>query len=306
MKTAVITGPTGAIGRALIEECIRQRYEVLTIVHRSSDRAADLERMPHVQVLRLNLEEYHGGMEELEKRGICVEGCELFFHLAWEAPFGSGRDDLKLQLRNVEYALDAVQLAKELGCTTFLGTGSQAEYGRKNVALRPDTPANPETGYGIAKLCAGQMTRIACELADLKHIWCRVLSVYGPCDRAETLIGTALRRMKAGEETEFTPCEQIWDYLYSADATRALFLAAQYGQSGQTYVVGSGQAHPLREYIETIARITGYEQKIGFGRRPYPAKQVMHLQADITELQKLGFTPRIGFEEGIRICLEKL
>jgi nucleoside-diphosphate-sugar epimerase len=52
--------------------------------------------------------------------------------------------------------------------------------------------------------------------------------------------------------------------------------------------------------VETIARITGYEREIGFGKRPYNDKQVMHLQADIGALHDLGFRPSVPFEEGIR------
>ena len=33
-----------------------------------------------------------------------------------------------------------------------------------------------------AKLCAGQMTRIACAQKGIQHVWARILSVYGPYD----------------------------------------------------------------------------------------------------------------------------
>lgn len=88
-----------------------------------------------------------------------------------------------LQNYNVIYALDAVELAHCCGCRTFVGAGSQAEYGRFEGKLRPDTPAFPENGYGMAKLCAGEMTRIQAHKYGIKHIWARILSVYGPYDR---------------------------------------------------------------------------------------------------------------------------
>ena len=109
--------------------------------------------------------------------------------------------------------------------------------------------------------------------------------------------------MSANEETEFTPCDQMWDYIYSDDAARAILLAAQKGESGKVYMIGSGEVHPLKEYIEKIAEITGYRKEIGFGKRPYNDKQVMYLQADIRELEKLGFRTQVSFEEGIRRIL---
>ena len=304
MKTAVITGATGAIGRALISVCIEAGYAVLAVVHRSSKRAFELNRIKHCQVLNLDLSEYENAMEEMQKQNIVIEDCELFFHLAWMAPFGKDRENLPLQLENVKASLAAVRFAKALGCSVFVGAGSQAEYGRVGGKLSPDTPTFPETGYGIAKLCAGQMTRLACEQAGLKHIWTRILSVYGSHDGKQTLISTAINDMMNNKETSFSPCDQMWDYIYSEDMAQALLLAAQKGEHGSLYVIGSGEVHPLKEYIQKIAEITGYKREIGFGRRPYNDKQVMYLKADITGLQKLGFETKVSFEEGIRRILE--
>lgn len=300
MKTAVITGATGAIGRALIPVCIQAGYEVLAVVHRDSPRASGLNKIEHCQVLRLDFSEYDNAMEEIKKQNITAKGCELYFHLAWMAPFGKDRENLPLQLDNVKASLAAVRFAKALGCSTFVGAGSQAEYGRVGGKLSPDTPVFPETGYGVAKLCAGQMSKLACKQSGLKHIWTRILSVYGPHDGKQSLISVAIDDMMNNRETSFTPCDQIWDYMYSGDAARAVLLAALKGNHGSVYVIGSGEAHPLKEYIHKIAAVTGYKKEIGFGKRPYNDKQVMDLQADITKLQKLGFKPQVSFEEGIR------
>lgn len=105
--------------------------------------------------------------------------------------------------------------------------------------------------------------------------------------------------MLRNAETSFTPCEQIWDYIYSEDAARAIYAAGQKGRSGSVYVIGSGEARRLSEYIKVIAELTGYGRAIGFGKRPYNPRQVMHLQADITSLkQDTGFVPAVRFEEG--------
>lgn len=306
MRTAVITGATGAIGRALIKICIEQGYEVLAVVHSTSTRADDLESIEHCHVLRLDLTDYDNAIAELEKQSICLKDYELFFHLAWMAPFGKDRDNLELQLENVKSSLAAVRFANALGCKTFIGTGSQAEYGRVEGILSPDTPAFPETGYGICKLCAGQLTRLSCEQIGMRHIWCRVLSVYGPFDRDKTLICYAVRSMMNNDDTEFTPCEQIWDYIYSDDAARAILLAGEKGTSGNVYMIGSGEVHVLKDYIQIISDITDYSKEIGFGRRPYNDKQVMYLQADTTGLKELGFVPETSFECGIKAILENL
>lgn len=300
MKKVVITGATGALGRALIKVCIESGYEVLAVVHRTSERAAELKTINNCHVLYLDLSEYNHAVEEMAKQGISSDDYELFFHLAWRAPFGEGRNNLELQLDNVKSSLAAVRFAKALGCTTFVGAGSQAEYGRVKGKLSPETPACPETGYGIAKLCAGHMTRLACEQEGIKHIWTRILSVYGPHDGVNSLISVAIDDMVNNRETLFTPCDQIWDYIYSEDAARAMLLAAQKGKHGSVYVIGSGEARPLKEFIQKVGELAHYKKVIGFGKRPYHDKQVMYLQADIEALKAIGFESRISFEEGIK------
>jgi nucleoside-diphosphate-sugar epimerase len=46
---------------------------------------------------------------------------------------------------------------------------------------------------------------------------------------------------------------------------------------------------------------------LGFGKLPYSALQVMHLQADISALQSdTGFVPQTCFAEGIRKTIESM
>ena len=292
----VITGPTGAIGMALIKECIARQIEVLAICHKGSKRIRRLPQSPLVQVLELDLQEYQGYQPDKEQPDY-----DVFYHLAWNGTIGDVRNDMGLQHANIGYALDAVCLAKRLGCHTFIGAGSQAEYGRVEGDLNATTPAFPENGYGIAKLCAGQMTRIACEQMGLKHIWVRILSVYGPYDGDMTMIIGTIRRLLAKEVPEFTKGEQQWDYLYSGDAANAMRLLAEKGKDGKVYCLGSGKARPLAEYIKILRDAVDEKAPLALGVIPYAKKQVMYLCADIEELQNdIGFIPETDFEEGIR------
>ena len=197
--------------------------------------------------------------------------------------------------------LDAVHLANKLGCEVFVGAGSQAEYGKCSDKIAPDTPTFPETGYGIGKLCAGQMSRNLCKQLGIRHVWTRILSVYGPMDQEYTMVMSGIYQLLRGERPVYTKGEQKWDYLYSEDAARALYLAGCKGRDQAIYCVGSGTVRPLCEYILAIRDAVNPEASIGLGEIPYPEGQVMYLQADIETLTKdTGFVPEISFEEGIQ------
>lgn len=292
----VITGPTGAIGIALINECISHQIEVLAVCHKKSGRICRIPLSPLVYILELDLQEY-GDFEPTEEMG----SYDIFYHFAWNGTVGDARNDMRLQHENVGYALDAVNLAYKLGCHTFVGAGSQAEYGRTKGDLSAETAAFPENGYGIAKLCAGQMTKIACRQLGMQHIWTRILSVYGPNDGEKTMIISTIRKLLKGEVPEFTKGEQKWDYLFCEDAARAMRLIGEKGRNGKIYCIGSGMAYPLATYIYQLRDAVDPGMELAVGALPYGEKQLMYLCADISELKKdTGFEPEVDFETGIQ------
>ena len=291
---AVITGATGAVGMALISELRANGDEVLVLCRPNSSRNDRIKAIEGVELAECDLKDLKDYLPAEDERYDC------FFHFGWIGTTGQARNDMFLQNKNVEYTLDAVSLAARFGCKVFVGAGSQAEYGRAQGKLSDKTPTNPEMGYGIAKLCAGQMSRIMCSSLGIRHVWARILSVYGPYDNEVSMVISTLRKMIAGEDAEFTAGEQIWDYMYSEDAAKALYAIAERGQDGGVYCIGSGQGAMLKEYITKMRDAANPDCEIGLGKRPYAPNQVMYLCADITKLtEDTGFVPTYTFDEGI-------
>ncbi len=300
MARAVVTGATGAIGIALIKELVKDNVEVLVLCRPRSARNARIPVHPLVTVRDCPLE----GLSSLEEK---EKTYDVFYHLAWAGTTGADREDMKKQTANIGYALDAVALGARLGCRRFIGVGSQAEYGRVDGVLRPDTPAFPETGYGMGKLCAGLMTRSRARQLGMEHIWVRVLSVYGPGDTEGSMVMSTIRKLKAGQIPSFTKGEQMWDYLYSRDAACALRLMGTMGVDGRTYVLGSGHARPLKDHIKELRDVAAPKGKLAIGALPYGEKQVMYLCADVSSLwQDTGWQAQTSFAEGIREILEEM
>lgn len=295
-KTAVVTGPTGAIGHALCARLLREGITVYAVCRPGSRRA---EALPE-GVTRVNCD--LSALPALPER---IPAADAWFHLAWTDTVGPGRNDMDAQIKNIQHSLDACRAAAVLGCRVFLGAGSQAEYGRVDHALTPDTPCFPETGYGMAKLCAGQMSRVECEKLGIDHIWPRILSVYGPYDGENSMIMSTIRALLAGKEPALTAGEQRWDYLYADDAAEALFLLALHGNTGAVYPLGSGTARPLRESVEQLRDAIDPALPLGFGELPYGPNQVMHLEADRSALTAdTGFVPGTPFADGIKMTID--
>ena len=295
---AIVTGASGMIGSALIRLLLKEDYEVIAVVRPNSKKVHNIPEDENVEIVECDLSNLKSLFDKFSD-------CDLFFHFGWVATMGDARDDVQLQLKNIEYTLDAVNLAKFSGCKTFVGAGSQAEYGLIEEKLSPDTPINPVTGYGISKYSAGKLSKLLCSHLDIKHNWGRILSVYGPGDN-NSMIMSCINSISKNKEFNTTKGDQLWDYLYCDDCAQAFYDIAKKGKEGKVYTIGSGEAKPLKEYIEIIRDLINPDFEIGFGKIDYYPNQVMFLCADISDLiNDVEFKPKIIFKEGIKKIVEK-
>ncbi len=299
IKKVIITGPTGAVGTALIQELINNNIQVTAISRVGSRRITNIPSSPLVSIVECNLNDLLSLSEKL------THDYDVFYHFGWDGTYGASRQDLYKQSENIKFALDAVELAHNIGCRVFIGAGSQSEYGHVDGVLTPNTACNPDNGYGICKLASCNLTRVACSKYNIRHNWCRILSLYGPYDGEYTLISSLIKSFIKGERIKTTNGDQIWDFIYSKDAAKAFRLVAENGIDNAVYCFGSGKTRTLKQYIIAVRDIVNPQCEIGFGKLPYYPNQVMHLEADISNLQNdTGFSPSYTFEEGIKETAE--
>lgn len=294
IEKAVVTGGTGPVGAALLKRLLDENVNILLFVRENSTRKAYIPDDAHIQIVWCDLSELHNYEPE-------ESDYDVFFHLGWSETDKSTRPNMMLQLKNISYACNAVSLAKKMGCHTFIGVGSQAEYGRQDKPLSADTVCMPEIAYGVAKLSANYSTKVMCEQMGMRHVWARVLSAYGIYDYDDLLISSTIIKALRREKLAFTKAEQIWDFIYEDDLAEALYALAQSGRHGRSYPVGSGCARPLREYIEIVRDQIDPSLELHFGEIPYAERQTMHLEADIRQLtEDTGWVPKTSFEKGIK------
>ena len=137
---------------------------------------------------------------------------------------------------------------------------------------------------------------------NIKHIWTRIFSVYGPYDGEKTMIMSSIKEMLENKKSpNYTKGEQIWDYIYSEDVAKAFYLIGEKGKNNSVYCIAQGESRPLYEYIQMIKDAIDKSIKLNLGVIPYSEKQVMNLQANIDKLKiDTGFIPEYTFEKGIQ------
>lgn len=287
------------LGASMIEQMVADGIKVTAVIRPNSKKRSNLIDHENIQVVECDIDEL------LTLKSVLTGTYDTFYHFAWDGTYGDSRNDAMLQEKNVRNTLEAVELAHALGCQVFVGAGSQAEFGFVEGELSDQIPKNPVTGYGIAKYTAGRLSAIMCERLGMRQSWGRIVSTYGPRDNSYTMVMSSVIGMLNGERMSFTKGDQIWDYVYGGDCSRAFYLIGKYGKHGKAYTIGSGKSKLLREYIEIIRDVVNPSLEIGIGERDYYPNQVMRLTADISELtEDTGFVPEIDFAEGIRRTME--
>lgn len=295
MSKIVITGATGMIANSLTNYALSLGDEVVAIVHPNSKRISSVPQ--GAKIIKCDLRDLIDLKPDFS--------ADIFFHLGWDKTSNSGRDDALSQLKNVEYSIEAVHLAKRLGCHSFVGAGSQAEYGIVSGDINGSTPVNPESGYGISKYTAGKMCALVASQLKIKFNWARIISIYGKNDNPNSLISYLISSFKNGETPNLTKCEQIWDYMHCDDCARAIYLIGQKGVDGKTYVLGSGEKRKLSSYVLAVKNAIDPNATINFGAKEYYAHQPMYLCADVADLKNdLNFECEYTFEQGIEKTLK--
>jgi UDP-glucose 4-epimerase len=296
----LLTGATGFLGSHFLRRMMREKMEGAILVRPGSD-------LWRITPLPVPLQVIEGDLRSIEQVAGAIRafGAEALVHCAWTGAGGRMRNDFAQVEANLWPSLALLKVAMEGGCRTFLGLGSQAEYGPQNRRLDEGAATEPTTLYGATKLALCRLSGQLCRQWGMRFLWMRVFSTYGPMDDAREgvpnwLLPTLIRALGRGEVPALTGCEQRWDFLHATDAAEAMWEVLRNGEAEGIFNLGSGEARRLRELVELVRDRIDPGLPLGFGQVPYREDQVMHLEADIGRLERVtGWRPRVALEEGL-------
>lgn len=298
MQRMVVTGATSMIGVATIEAAIANGVEVYAIVRNNTNRISRLPQSPLLHIV-------YGTLESLLHIQGLPNTTDVFYHFAWAGTSKAERDNPYIQEKNIQYTLDAVELAHKMHCSRFVYAGSQAEYGPVDGMIDDKTKFAPVLSYGISKYAAGSLSQKLCKEKGMEHILGRIFSVYGPHDNDGTMLDYAVKCWNNGEKAKFSAATQSWNYLYESDAGEMFYRLGLENVNPGTYLIANIESKILREYIEILMKVYGEKAKADFapvrgGRGP-----VGLLVDPAKTMETLNYRPMVSFEEGIKEMIKR-
>jgi nucleoside-diphosphate-sugar epimerase len=315
-KRVLVTGATGLIGRRLVERLCAQDGVVIRALVRDPMKAKALHA-PSVEIVL-------GDITRPETLREAVAGCQVVVHCAARVT-ERGRWD-EFWESNVEGTRHVLEAAARAGVERFVHVSSIAVYGLfprdgtdESFPYHPCGNAYCDTKIEAEKLAFEYHRRRGVPLVVL-----RPGIVYGPRSQHWTI--RIIELLKANRLFLLGRADGICNHVYVDNVVDALSLAlANDAVLGEAFIITDGRATTWREFFGYYAQMLG--RKAVPHLPAAPAKLLLHLLGGIFRLrghpppfspkiveylhhravfriekarERLGYTPRISLEEGMR------
>ena len=332
-KTAILTGFSGQDGSYLAQLLLSKGYKVYGMVRRLSNPQMDFIKemgLEDVEIVEGDL----GDSASINKLVTNIKPDE-FYNLAAMSHVGTS-------FKQPEHTANITGLGpvrileaiKEFSPSTRFYQASTSEmFGNSPAPQNETTPFAPRSPYAAAKLYAHNMVSLYRASYGL-YASASILMNHESERRSEDFltrkvtawIGRNYEKLKAGQKV--TPLklgclDAKRDWAYAPDMVKGMWMILQQPKADD-YVLGTGQARSVREFVEEAMRAAGFvffwsqsagqpENTIGFINNQasifidpslYRPAEVNFLEADYTKARnKLGWEPSTNFEELVNIMV---
>lgn len=179
------------------------------------------------------------------------------------------------------------------------------ESGLELVATDEESKIHPSSVYGITKQNQEQMVMTVCPTIGVAPVAFRYQNVYGPGQSLSNpytgILSIFSTLIKNGKPINiFEDGKESRDFVYIDDVVEATFLGIESAEAdGEVFNVGTGVPTDVLTVAQTLIR--SYQKEVPLAiTGNYRLGDIRHNFADLTKIrQRLGFVPRVNFDQGI-------
>ncbi len=300
-KNVLVTGGSGMIGRQLVNLLINQGAKVHVVA------MDDVTDMKNVFYKKKDLRNFENCLEVCKKK-------DIVFHLAGikGSPQMTMEQPASFFVNTLTFSLNMMEAARRNKVKQYLFTSSIGVYAPNKIFKEKDVwktfPSPHDKFAGWAK----RMCELQSEAYEIQYKWkgvsiVRPANVYGPFDNFDprnamvipSLIHKALTEKKTLKV--WGDGSSIRDFIYSSDVARGMMLLIK-KKIIEPINLGSGKKVTIKKIVETIVKYLPRKINVEWDISK-PSGDKIRLM-DINKLKKIGFTPEINIDIGIKQTLE--
>lgn len=291
-KSVIVTGGGGFIGSRLCDRLTQLNAEVFSV----SRGTQTVHRGAGVNTVKCDLADFSRCEQVLDS----IQP-DIIFHLASHVV---GARDLDVVLStfhsNLTTTVNLLSVAAEMKCNRVVLTGSLEEPTPNNNWSVPSSP------YAAAKLASSDYGRMFNALYGLSVVNMRVFMVYGPGQLdLKKLVPYVITSLLSGKPPTFSSGTREIDWVFVEDVVDAYLMAgANQKVEGQTFDVGSGEFHSVKEVVSTLFALMGQSERAQFGGVADRALEQTRLADTARTYQELGWKAKTDLQEGLQATID--
>ena len=297
----LVTGGAGFIGSNLVDALIRRGHDVVVLDDLSAGKESNLSAAAaKIQFVR-------GSICDQEAVAAACRGVDYVLHLAARTSVPrSVINPLETNRVNIDGTLNVLVAARDAKVRRIVFAASSSAYGESPTLPKVETMIPvPISPYGVSKFVGELYAQVFGRVYGLENVSLRYFNVFGPRQDPGSPYSGVLSKfctaLLAGQPpVVFGDGEQSRDFTFIDNVVEATLLAAEtQGVSGMVFNVGTGARYSLNETLTLLGKISGQLPRAV--HEPPRSGDILHSLADISSArQRLGYNPRLGFEEGLR------
>lgn len=270
----LVTGANGYLGQGIVKALLDDGHKVI-----AASRSMMYVDKRAVQVA--------GNIFDFDDPYNAYGRPDVMLHLAWRNGFvhndRSHLEDLPKHYAFIEKMVNS-------GLQHLAVMGSMHEIGFYEGSIKADTPANPQSLYGIAKNSLREAVQVLAEKNKLPLQWIRGYYIVGNTEHGCSIFSKIAQAEKKGQATfPFTSGLNQWDFLDYDEFCKQVAMVVEQHEHNGIINVCHGRPEKLAERVERFIAENNYQIKLAYGTfpdRPYDSKAVWGDDTIIREIMK--------------------
>ena len=301
----LVTGGAGFIGSHMVEQLVKEGYNVRVIDDLSSGKIENIQRLLSTGKVDLVI----GDIRDASFVTKNVNDIDVVVHFAGVAsvPFSFKNPELTFDI-NLFGTLNLLRACVEMDVSRFVFVSSCAVCGDpQSLPVREEHQTNPISPYAESKLMAERYCIGFQQRQFLQAVVLRFFNVYGPRQGMNDYSGVITRFINRAKQmqslTIYGDGSQTRDFVNVNDIVQALYACLKSSSAnGELFNIGSGKPISITELAKTVLELTGQNLEICYELAR--AGDIKDSYADISKAKRLlSYEPKVTLRDGLRSLL---